>query len=176
MLCVCIGDLIWILTQSQLRAVSRLTQSLMDAAVRTAQQQRGEQDDSDRDSDISMDSVSSERGTQRSYNMRDKVDEKQQKKKKKKRPSKSSSQRQKVIEERITQYREGRKNLPPYEIIQNSFHVKTGKMDLQLCDDMGDSGVTDTVQGTMLIEVRMQEVGGATGVLGMTTCILCTGI
>ena len=147
-----IGDLIWILTQSQLRAVSRLTQSLMDAAVRTAQQQRVEQDDSDRDSDMSMDSVSSERGAQRS-STRDKVDEKQQKKKKKKRPSKSSSQKLKVIEERIAHYREGKKNLPAYEIIQNSFHMKTGKVDLQLCDDMGDSGVTDTVQGTMLIEV-----------------------
>ena len=153
-MCACAGDLIWILTQSQLRAVSRLTQSLMDAAVRTAQQQRQDQEeaaDSDRYSESSMESVSSDKGTQKS-GQHPKVEGK--KKKKKKRTSKSSTQKLKVIEERLSQYREGKKNLPSYEVIQNSFHVKTGKMDLQLCDDMGDSGITDTVQGTMLIEVR----------------------
>ena len=34
------GDIIWIVTQSQLRAVSRLVQSLMDAAVKSAQRVR----------------------------------------------------------------------------------------------------------------------------------------
>lgn len=159
MVCACVGDLIWILTQSQLRAVSRLTQSLMDTAVRTAQRQRKDQEDpdSDRDSDVSNESVSSERGTQRPA--RDTKVEEKQKKKKKKRPSKTSSQRLKVIEERLAQYREGKKNLPSFEVIQNSFHVKTGKMDLQFCDDMGDSGITDTVQGTMLIEVGLCGCG-----------------
>lgn len=141
----------------------------MDAAVRTAQQHR-EGPDSDRDSDASLESVSSagdkgsissssdrgssasEKGMQKSAGLDSKKEDKP-KKKKKKRPSKSSSQKMKLVEERISQYREGKKNLPPYEIIQNSFHVKTGKVDLQLCDDMGDTGVTDTVQGTMLIEV-----------------------
>lgn len=139
----------------------------MDAAVQTAQQQRQEQEDpdSDRDSDASMDSVSSDRGTQRSATRDSKQEEKR---KKKKRPSKYSSQKLKVIEDRISQYREGKKNLPAYEIIQNSFHVKTGKVDLQLCDDMGDTGITDTVQGTMLIEVCTYIWGSGWGLV-----ILC---
>lgn len=35
-----LGDVIWILTQSQLRALSRLVQTLMDAAVKSAQRMR----------------------------------------------------------------------------------------------------------------------------------------
>ena len=137
-----VGDLIWILTQSQLRAVSRLMQSLMDAAVRTHKEQ-AEQEDSD--SEGSIDSVSSERGTQKTGN---------QQQQKKKRKSKSSSRRDKGVKERIAQYQDGKLNLPSYEVIQNTFHFKTGKMDLQFCDDTSNSGgVTDTVQGSMLFQV-----------------------
>lgn len=143
-----IGDIIWILTQSQLRAVSRLVQSLMDAAVRTHQQQEGEEDSDDGDSYGSLESVYSEKGSQKS----DKPDK--DAKKKKRKQSKSSSQKEKVIQERIAQYREGKQNLPAHEVIQNSFHFKTGKVDLQLCDDTTDSGVTDAIQGSMLIQVN----------------------
>lgn len=154
------GDLIWILTQSQLRAVSHLVQSLMDAAVRTHQLQRVEQEgeeDSDRDSKGSLESISSDGGLQRaSYQTgkKDDSDKKMKKSKNKKRQPKSSSVRNKLLQERISQYREGKQNLPSYEVIQNSFHVKTGKVDLQLCDDMSGSDMTDTVQGSMLIQVR----------------------
>lgn len=150
------GDLIWILTQSQLRAVSRLTQTLMDAAVRTQQVQReGEEADS-QDSEASFESTSSERSSHKSATGThdSKVEENKKAKKPKKRKSKSSIQKDKVLQERISQYREGKVNLPSYEVIQNSFHLKTGKVDLQLCDDIGNSGVTDTVQGSMLIQVR----------------------
>lgn len=137
-----VGDIIWVLTQSQLRAVSRLVQSLMDAAVRTQQQQRQDGDDS---SLGSLESLSSEKGSQKT--------DKSGKETKRKKP-KSSSQREQAVQERISQYREGKLNLPAHDVVQNSFHFKTAKVDLQLCDDTSGSELTDTVQGSMLIQVR----------------------
>ena len=117
----------------------------MDAAVRTHQQQQQDGEDS---SHGSMESLYSEKGTQ-------KQDTSEGAKKKKMRP-KSSSQREraKAVQERVSQYRDGKLNLPAHDVVQNSIHFKTGKVDLQLCDDtMSSGGVTDTVQGSMLIQV-----------------------
>ncbi len=151
------GDLIWILTQSQLRAVSRLVQSLMDAAVRTQQQKRGALDgrDSDEESVDSLESVtaSNDRGKPKpSGNHR-----------KHKKQSRSSQHHERVFEEKMKEYMEGRKNLPSHEVIQNSFHLKTGKVDLQLCDDMASSGS----EGSLLIQVGWVESGrrGQVGVM-----------
>ena len=151
---MCAGDLIWILTQSQLRAVSHLVQSLMDAAVRTYQQ-REEGEGVESDSEGSMESVSSDRGSHKaSYHANKMEDGDKKMRKSQKKKSKSSAMKNKLVQERISQYREGKLNLPSYEVIQNSFHVKTGKVDLQLCDDMSGADMTDTVQGSMLIQVR----------------------
>lgn len=135
----------------------------MGAAVRTHQLQQ-EQDgaDSDRDSEGSMESVSSDRSSERgarkaSYNASKKEGSEKKAKINKKRKSKSSSMKNKLLQERISQYREGKQNLPSYEVIQNSFHVKTGKVDLQLCDDMSGADMADTVQGSMLIQVRYNK-------------------
>lgn len=120
----------------------------MDAAVRTHQQQQ-ESKDSDGESVGSLESIAGE-----------KTDHKAEKPgKEKKRKSKSSSQKEKekAVQERIEQYQEGKQNLPPHEVIQNSFHFKTTRVDLQLCDDTTDSGgVTDTVQGSMLIQASAE--------------------
>lgn len=117
----------------------------MDAAVRTAQLQR---DEEDRASDISMESVS---GAQ-------KPDSKS-KSSKRKRKSKSDDMRDELIRERIAQYREGKLNLPAHEVIQNSFHLKTGKVDIQLCDDINASGgTTESVQGSILLQVPIITV------------------
>jgi hypothetical protein len=123
-----------------------MVQSLMDAAVRTHQQQR--QEDGDASSFGSLESLSS-----------DKPDKSEDAKKRKgKRLSKAATDRENAMQDRISQYREGKLNLPPHEVIQNSFHFKTGKVDLQLCDDTSSCG---TVQGSMLIQVR--EGGGRGG-------------
>lgn len=130
----------------------------MGAAVRTHQSQREEQEgaESDRDSEGSLESVSSDRGAQKASQHANKMEAGEKKtKKSKKRKSKSSNMKNKLLQERISQYREGKQNLPSYEVIQNSFHVKTGKVDLQLCDDMSGSDMTDTVQGSMLIQVSL---------------------
>ena len=113
----------------------------MDAAVRTYQEQSAQDADSDKESTGSLDSVLNEKDNQKSS------------KESKKKMSKSSRQKEVAMKERIQHYRDGTLNLPAHEVIQNSFHFKTGKVDLQLCDDTSGSGVTDTVQGSMLIQV-----------------------
>lgn len=162
------GDLIWILTQSQLRAVSRLVQSLMDAAVRTQQLKRMEEEDegSDGESIDSQDSISSERSSGKTSANKSASDSKKKKTKPKKgRSSRSSLLKDRLMTEKVAQYMDGKKNLPAYEVIQNSFHLKTGKVDLQLCDDTsrdtenvdksGGKASADHVQGSLLIQVRM---------------------
>ena len=147
-LCV-LGDLIWILTQSQLRAVSRLVQSLMDAAVRTQQEKRGSvagDDDSDSESVDSFESISNERSRPNKTSSGSKN----------KKVSRSSQRYSKIFQERVKAYMEGRKNLPSHEVIQNSFHLKTGKVDLQLCDDTASSGV----EGSLLIQVVITVITG----------------
>lgn len=143
------GDLIWILTQSQLRAVSRLVQSLMDAAVRTQQLKRVEDGgtDSDTESVDSLDSISST--NDRSRPSANDKSSSSKAKSKKSNSSRSSQRREKLISGRMKEYMDGRRNLPSHEVIQNSFHLKTGKVDLQLCDDTTSTGV----QGSLLIQV-----------------------
>lgn len=133
----------------------------MDAAVRTHQQQQQDEDSSSRGS---MESIYSEKGTQ-------KQDKSEDAKKKKKRPKSSSQGRNTSVQERISQYREGKLNLPAHEVVQNSIHLKTGKVDLQLCDDtMGSGGVTDTVQGSMLIQVSWVMQGCSTRIDIVCSC------
>lgn len=163
-LCNGTGDLLWILTQSQLRAVSRLVQSLMDAAVRTQQLKRiGSEDggtDSDQESVDSFDSVSSsnDRGKPISNNKAGNTKGKT----KKTRSSRSSQRHEKVLSERMKEYMDGRRNLPSHEVIQSSFHLKTGKADLQLCDDTASNGV----QGSLLIQVLLGQWAKVTAHLG----------
>ena len=110
--------------------------------MRTYQEQSAQDGaDSDKESTGSLDSVLNEKDNQKSS------------KESKKKRSKSSRQKEAAMKERIQHYQDGRLNLPAHEVIQNSFHFKTGKVDMQLCDDTSDSGVTDTVQGSMLIQV-----------------------
>ena len=152
-----LGDLMWILTQSQLRAVSRLVQSLMDAAVHTQQNKREEEEASDSESVDSLDSASSDRISNKSspnFIHKSASSLKKKKKPKKLRLSNLASASEKLVAERLTQYQEGQKNLPAYEVIQNSFHLKTGKVDLQLCDDTSAAGgSTAYVQGSLLAQV-----------------------
>ncbi len=145
---ISLGDLIWILTQSQLRAVSILVQSLMDAAVRAYQLKKGEEGDSD--SMGSLDSICSNASSVAADNSGGK--KRGDRAVKSKKLSKSATLKSKEVEARISKYREGKVNLPPYEVIQNSFHLKTGNVDLDFCDDVS---IEDTIQGSIMIKVTL---------------------
>ena len=68
-----------------------------------------------------------------------------------KRKSKNSSATEQMIEKRISDYHDGRSSIPRYEVMQNSFHLRSGKIDLQLCNDVIKEDGSHKVQGSMLI-------------------------
>ena len=135
-----LGDVMWILSQSQLQAVSRLIQTLMSAAVRMAQKQREKNEAllGDDTESISGESVMSEEGSVRGAEggWGSKSSQKKSDKKGKGHKKKAGlSQKEWEVKNRIQDYRSGRRNIPAHEIIQDSVHIQTGKIDLQFCDD-----------------------------------------
>ena len=155
-----LGDLIWILTQSQLRALSRLVQTLMNAAVKAAQRTREEREKESEGSASSMESLASAPGdTPISHKLshQDQRHHQGQQSKKSRKGSKKQSKtltaREKVVQQRISDYRNGRLSIPKFEVIQNSFHLKSGKIDLQLCNDVIKEDGSRKVQGSMLIQL-----------------------
>lgn len=155
-----LGDVIWILTQSQLRALSRLVQTLMDAAVKTAQRSREEREkDSEEGSASSLESIVSASGDMpTSHKLSQERQQKRQQSKKShktssKRKSTTSSAREKLIETRVSNYRNGKLSIPKYEVIQDSFHLRSGKIDLQLCNDVIKEDGSRKDQGSMLIQL-----------------------
>lgn len=157
-----LGDVIWILTQSQLRALSRLIQTLMDAAVRTAQRTREEREkESEGSTSSSMESIVSAPGdTPLGHKLSHHQEEQRRQSKKKNNKTSNSSKKSKAlsakemkINQRIADYRNGKLNIPKYEVIQNSFHLRSGKIDLQLCNDVIKEDGSRKVQGSMLIQL-----------------------
>ena len=136
-----LGDVVWIVSQSQLRAISKLIQSFLEAALKTAHQSQ--------ESNTSPEPTSGEvrREGKRKGDV-PKVGKKADGRNTKTRPK--VTPREKAFQQTIADFREGRRNLPPYEVIQDSFHLRTGKVDLQLCDD---TTVGSTVEGSMLIQL-----------------------
>lgn len=149
-----LGDVIWILTQSQLRALSRLVQTLMDAAVKSAQRVREEREKGSEGSTSSLESLASISGD---APFSHKLSSQQQAKKNRKTSSKKRSQaptaNEQLVKQRISDYREGKLNIPKHEVIQNSFHLRSGKIDLQLCNDVIKEDGSSKVQGSMLIQL-----------------------
>lgn len=128
-----LGDLVWVLTQSQLKAASMLAQSLVEAAVRSAQYERENLHDS-KESLASIDSsISTATNSEE--------DPSAQKKQKSKHSSSTAHKdnkeitRERYVRKKMTEYQLGVTNLPAFEVIQDSFHLRTGNVDLQLCDE-----------------------------------------
>lgn len=136
---VSLGDVIWVVTQEQLKALSMLLQSLVEVAVTFAQHERTEQAllRGSRDSLDSIDSISSS-GTV-GIPEEKKTDKKEKERERGKRVRKDDKevQKERLLVARLLEYQMGSTNLPSYEVIQDSFHLKTGSLDLQLCDERG---------------------------------------
>lgn len=136
---VSLGDVIWVVTQEQLKALSMLLQSLVEVAVTFAQHERTEQAllRGSRDSLDSIDSISSS-GTV-GIPEEKKTDKKEKERERGKRVRKDDKevQKERLLVARLLEYQMGSTTLPSYEVIQDSFHLKTGSLDLQLCDERG---------------------------------------
>lgn len=128
-----LGDLVWVVTQRQLKALSKLFQSLTDAAVNFAQHEREESArlHSSRESLESIESSVSHGSLQEEG----KDDKKKIKRAKSPRRTEKDAQKERGLINRLLEYQIGVKNLPSYEVVQDSFHLKTGNVDIQLCDE-----------------------------------------
>ena len=129
-----LGDLVWVLTQEQLKAASMLVQSLTDAAVKSNQRERAKV----RSSKESLDSIESVSST--ASGGRKDEESRPKKIRRTKSPLKDNKemQREMGIRNREVKYQLGKMSLPSYEVIQDSIHIKTGKLNIQLCDDHGN--------------------------------------
>ena len=145
-----LGDVVWILSQSQLRAASRLVQSLMAAAVKTAQRKREEASKESTDGSAPPSPDLSERRKSKISHLPKQTSKSKRKQHER---SKDPSPNERAYLQKISQYRQGMMNLPAYEIIQDSFHLKTGKIDLQLCDDTQAGADGSSVEGSMRIQL-----------------------
>ena len=134
-----LGDIVWVLTQSQLKAASMLAQSLLEAALKWAQHEREEQNRW-RGSQESVDSVG---GASIGYPEDDRGEEKARRPRSGKKSLKDQMKSARLVQLEV-EYQQGRQSLPAYEVIQDSFHIKTGTVNLQLCDD----------RGSLLVELR----------------------
>ena len=129
------GDVMWILSQSQLRAASKLAQSLMNAGVESAKTERRKPPP--RSQTLKPSTLPGQTSEHRRL--------------------KGLSVKEKAYHAKMVEYQEGRRNLPSYEVIQDSFHLQTGKLNLQLCDDTSIGSGGSTVEGSMKIE--LSDVG-----------------
>ena len=127
-----LGDIVWVLTQSQLKAASMLAQSLLEAALKWAQHEREEQNRW-RGSQESVDSIGA---ASFGYPEDDRGEEKVHRPRSGRRGAKDQMKAARLRQVEWD-YQQGRRSLPAYEVIQDSFHIKTGTVDLQLCDDRG---------------------------------------
>ena len=125
-----LGDLSWVLTQEHLKSVSLLMQSLMEAAVKWNQQER-EKMALLRGSCDSLDSIGS------SGSVASSKGEDGRPTTKKTKSSKKDLKKETLVRNRELHYQLGRTNLPSYEVIQDSIHIKSNSVNLQLCDSNG---------------------------------------
>ena len=141
-----LGDVVWIVSQSQLRAVSKLVQSFLDAAVKTAQKDRENREGSD-SPEASPRVV--RKGVQKKGGALE--NSKEGGGSSRRRPK--VTQKERAFQQIMVDFREGKRNLPTYEVIQDSFHLRTGKVDLQLCDDTSVGVNESVVEGSVLIRL-----------------------
>ena len=55
------------------------------------------------------------------------------------------------LEEKLKEYQDGRQPLPTFEVVQNSFHIRSGRLDIQFCDDVNKSTDIGGVNSSLLI-------------------------
>ncbi len=144
-----LGDLSWVISQENLKSVSLLVQSLIEAAVKWNQKER-KKIELLRGSRDSLDSVGSSSSLASSTKEEDST--------RHVRKSKSSTKdlrRETSVRNRELRYQLGQENLPMYEVIQDSIHIKSGCVNLQLCD--GDGSLLLQVND-LLIDIYLDQL------------------
>ena len=145
-----LGDLVWILTQSQLRSLSYFVQNLIEIAIKThhhraearlkellqAKQQAAPKQESKKGKGpVSQGKFGSFGGLLDGGNL------------------------PKVTEWLQKIYQDGNRELPKWEIIQHSLHVVTRDVHIQLCNDMlADNTISPSITGSSVLKLQGLEI------------------
>ena len=136
-----LGDLMWILTQSQLRALSNFAQSLTEAALKTFHKEREEKSKMQR-SKVPSAAPGGMTGAERKNLF-------------------EGANISNVTRWLQQIYQEGKKHIPEWEVIQHSLHLLTRDVNIQLCSDMSekdDDTVSSRITGSTLLHVENLEI------------------
>ena len=136
-----LGDLMWILTQSQLRSLSRFAQSLTETALKTFHQEREQQSSMHR-SKMPMAAAGSKPATDRAALF-------------------EGTNLSHVTRWLQQIYQEGKKLMPEWEVIQHSIHLLTRDVNIQLCSDIStedDVTLSSHITGSTLLHVENLEI------------------
>lgn len=136
-----LGDLMWILTQSQLRSLSKFAQSLTETALKTFHKEREEKIKSPK-SKVSSSAAGGKAGTDRMGMFE----------------GANLSHMTRWLQQI---YQEGKKHIPEWEVIQHSLHLLTRDVNIQICSDIlaeDDVTLSSHITGSTLLHVENLEI------------------
>ena len=154
-----LGDMVLILTQSQLKGASLLIQSIIKRGLDSyhKQKKRKQQEKSK--------AAENEKRQHLSYRGSDKKPKKSSPPKKNVAVVDANTPKETVValrekyrterlEEKLREYQDGRQSLPVFEVAQNSFHIRSGRLDIQFCDDVNKSMDLGGVNSSLLMTLE----------------------
>ena len=136
-----LGDLMWILTQSQLRSLSNFAQSLTETALKAFHQEHEEQSNMHK-SKVPTAAAGGKASTDRTGMFE----------------GTNVSRTTKWLQQI---YQEGKKLIPEWEVIQHSLHLLTRDVNIQLCSDISsedDVTLSSHITGSTLLHVENLEI------------------
>lgn len=153
-----LGDMVLILTQSQLKGTSLLIQSVIRRGLDSYHKQKKRKQE--------------EKLKTEENEMRQKISHSSAKKPKKTSPPKKNvtvvdastpketvlalreKYRAEKLEEKLKEYQDGQQALPVFEVVQNSFHIRSGRLDIQFCDDINRTTEVGGINSSLLITLE----------------------
>ena len=151
-----LGDMVLILTQSQLKGVSLLIQSVIRTGLNSYHKQKKQKQEEKNKA------AENEQRQNVSYHGSDKKSKKSSPPKKNVAVVDANTSKETILalrekyraeklEEKLKEYQDGRQPLPGFQIVQNSFHIRSGRLDIQFCDDVNKSTDIGGVNSSLLI-------------------------
>lgn len=154
-----LGDMVCILTQSQLQAASLLVQSMIRTGLDSYHKEKKRKKEEPREkigylqnskskpqnSDKKSKKVSPPQGRKQAVMVINATTPKETV------LALREKYKAEKLEEKLKEYQDGRRPLPVFEVVQSSFHIRSGRVDVQFCDDMTKSGEFENVSSSLLV-------------------------
>jgi len=157
-----LGDMVCILTQSQLRAASLLVQSMIRTGLDSYHKEKKRKQEELRNPREKVGYLPNPKSKPPSSDKKSKKVSPPQGRKPTVMVINANTPKETVLalqekykaekfEEKLKEYQNGRRSLPTFEVIQSSFHVRSGRVDVQFCDDVTKSGEFEDVSSSLLV-------------------------